>query len=184
MIYIIEPDNKISMSVSSEQRKAAGIADAEQFGCFQELAQLANAWPATRLKDIWNNLPGVKPVRRFADRATGANRVWQALKTRQPYVTVPIALPAAAPAATNVFPFPVLDSGEILTHRIVKVIWGRKIEIAFTIRDITAYPERPTAPIIEITRLGYGQKAGKTPLASMNKRERPTKWDANRLQGR
>ena len=163
MIYIIEPDNKISMSVSSEQSKTATIGHVEQFGCFQELAYLASAWPATRLKDIWNNLPGVKPVRRFADRATGANRLWQALKTRQSYVTVPIALPAAS-AATNVFPFPVLDSGEILTHRIVKVIWGRKIEIAYTIRDITAYPERPVAPIIEITRLGYGQKAGKTPL--------------------
>jgi Protein of unknown function (DUF3489) len=100
MICTIEADNHISMFDSAPEAKAALSGDYEQFRSAKELAKLANNWPATRLTEIWNSLPGVKPVKKFKDRVTGAHRVWQALKSQQPEV-VPDVAPPAAPAANQ-----------------------------------------------------------------------------------
>jgi hypothetical protein len=98
MIYTIEADNNITMFTSAKEAKAAIGGDYQQFRSAKELAKLASNWPANRLADIWNSLPGVKPVKKFKDRATGANRVWQALKSQQPEVKPDVA-PQAAPVA-------------------------------------------------------------------------------------
>lgn len=39
----------------------------------------AGRFPTTRLVRIWNNLPGVNPVRRFTDRKVAVQRVWAQL---------------------------------------------------------------------------------------------------------
>lgn len=87
MIYTIEADNHITMFASAKEAKAAQSGDFEQFGSAKELAKLASHWPAHRLAEVWNSLPGVKPVKKFKDRATGANRVWQTLHKPQLDVT-------------------------------------------------------------------------------------------------
>jgi hypothetical protein len=98
MIYTIEADNNITTFTSAKEAKAATSGEHEQFGSAKELAKLASSWPANRLAEVWNSLPGVKPVKKFKDRVTGANRVWQALKSQQPEV-VPDVAPQAAPVA-------------------------------------------------------------------------------------
>ncbi len=100
MIYTIEADNHIGTFASAKQAKAGISSEGEQFRSAKELARLASSWPTNRLTEIWNSLPGVKPVKKFKDRATGANRVWQALQSQQPEVTPDVA-PQAAPAATK-----------------------------------------------------------------------------------
>lgn len=40
----------------------------------------ARRFPAPRLIAIWNALPGVSPVKRFADRPSGLKRLWGALE--------------------------------------------------------------------------------------------------------
>ena len=52
---------------------------AVEFESEQELARLAQDWPAGRLVALWNGLAGVKPVRRFTDRTTAVRRIWRAL---------------------------------------------------------------------------------------------------------
>jgi len=46
------------------------------------LAKLAADWPAARLMDIWNSLPGSTTVKKFADRKTAVNRIWKAIQPR------------------------------------------------------------------------------------------------------
>jgi hypothetical protein len=45
------------------------------------LAKLAADWPASRLVDIWNSLPGETPVKKFKDRATAVSRIWRAIQS-------------------------------------------------------------------------------------------------------
>src|SRR6202165_5053185 len=100
MICAIEADNHITTCDSAPEPKAAMSGDSQQFRSAKELAKLASAWSATRLAEVWNSLPGVKPVKKFNDRVTGANRVWATLKSQQPAV-VPDVAPQAAPVATK-----------------------------------------------------------------------------------
>ena len=46
----------------------------------QELEWLAAHWPMRRLVDVWNQLPGVRPVARFENRSVAVRRIWQALQ--------------------------------------------------------------------------------------------------------
>src|SRR5260370_8463762 len=54
----------------------------DHFSSLDELGHLAKLWPAPRLVRLWNSLPGVTPVKRFTDRKTALNRIWQALQNR------------------------------------------------------------------------------------------------------
>jgi hypothetical protein len=50
------------------------------FASEPELHELASRWPMKRLIEVWNRLPGVKPVTRFTDRNTAIRRLWRALQ--------------------------------------------------------------------------------------------------------
>lgn len=56
MIFTIDSENNIT-AVGTD---AAIPENAQQFGGQKELGKLAADWPAERLVDIWNSLPGVK----------------------------------------------------------------------------------------------------------------------------
>ena len=43
----------------------------------EQLAHLVGNWPGARLVEVWNGLPGVRPVRRFTNRKMAAERIWQ-----------------------------------------------------------------------------------------------------------
>ena len=58
----------------------------EQFRSTAELAILAAEWPAKRLVEVWNSLPGVQPVKRFTDRNTAVARIWKAIQNLEPTV--------------------------------------------------------------------------------------------------
>ena len=100
MIYTIESDNNITTFASAEEAKAAMRGDYEQFGSARALAKLASGWPATRLVAVWNSLPGVQAVKKFKDRPTGADRIWQALQGQRPHA-LPDGVLLAPPAATK-----------------------------------------------------------------------------------
>jgi uncharacterized protein DUF3489 len=50
------------------------------------LGQLAEGWPVERLVEIWNTLPGARPVKKFTNRNTAVGRVWKALQSLKPAV--------------------------------------------------------------------------------------------------
>jgi hypothetical protein len=87
-MFFIDGNNNIKWRDS----KGARLPEGAGFATVKALATLAAQWPATRLVEIWNRLPGVKRVRRFRDRKTGVERIWKTIrnlrKAQQPVHTV------------------------------------------------------------------------------------------------
>ena len=81
--FKIDAENNITALTSSEQI-AEGAGETETFRSRKELAALAEKWPATRLVEIWNGLPGVQPVERFTSRQVAVARVWKAIQSLEP----------------------------------------------------------------------------------------------------
>jgi len=65
-IFTIDSENHIAAHGS--QSEITGKA-CEQFTSEKELVHLVADWPGSRLVDIWNRIPGLTPVKRFANRA-------------------------------------------------------------------------------------------------------------------
>src|SRR4051794_9678132 len=65
--YTIEKDTN-HIAVHASVKEAQAVAGAERFSSETTLTKVAAAWPTSRLISIWNTLPGLAPVRRFASR--------------------------------------------------------------------------------------------------------------------
>ena len=91
-VFTIDADNNITGHASAEE--ATSKPETEPFNSAKQLGKLAEKWPATRLVEIWNSLPGQKPVKKFTNRQTAVTRIWTAIQSLTPDAT-----PEAAPAA-------------------------------------------------------------------------------------
>ena len=79
-IFTIENEtNNITIHATIEDAETP--ANAERFRTEAQLAKLAADWPAVRLVEIWNSLPGETPVKKFKDRATAVSRIWKAIQS-------------------------------------------------------------------------------------------------------
>jgi len=78
MTFVI--DNENSITAFSSQQEAEG-AQGESFTSQQQLTDLAANWPATRLIEIWNGIPGLTPVKKFTDRKSAITRIWKAIQS-------------------------------------------------------------------------------------------------------
>jgi hypothetical protein len=67
--FVIDAENSITALGSPEQAQGGDVFHTEQ-----ELAQLAATWPAARLVEVWNGIPGLMPVKKFRDRSTAISR--------------------------------------------------------------------------------------------------------------
>ena len=84
------------------QQDAAGVVNAESFSSTEELAELAANWPAPRLIEIWNSIPGNTPVKKFTDRKTAATRIWKAIQSLGESIPGQMAAePEAAPTEAS-----------------------------------------------------------------------------------
>ena len=70
-----------NITAHATKREAAAVSNAESFASDVELAGLAANWPAPRLIEIWNSIPGNTPVKKFTDRKTAATRIWKAIQS-------------------------------------------------------------------------------------------------------
>jgi hypothetical protein len=77
--FTIENDSN-NITVHGSAKEAEAVPNSERFGSEAALAKLAADWPAARLVEIWNSLPGETPVRRFKDRVTAVSRIWKAVQ--------------------------------------------------------------------------------------------------------
>jgi hypothetical protein len=69
-----------NITVHGSAKDAEAVPNTERFSSEAALLKLAGSWPATRLVEIWNSLPGETPVKRFKDRATAVSRIWKAIQ--------------------------------------------------------------------------------------------------------
>jgi Protein of unknown function (DUF3489) len=80
--YTIDRGNNVTAFATVEEAKVN--LEAERFSSIDQLSAVANHWPASRLVEIWNTLPGVTPVKKFTSRNTAARRIWSAIQSLDP----------------------------------------------------------------------------------------------------
>jgi hypothetical protein len=95
-MFTIETETN-NITVHATAKQAEAVPAAQRFSTEAGLAKLAADWPATRLAEIWNSLPGAKPVHKFTDRKKAVARVWKAIQSLGP--SAPVAAPS--PKATR-----------------------------------------------------------------------------------
>ena len=74
-IFAISTHNYITVLDSVKDTK--NNPETEHFSSLKDLTRLAAQWPTSRLIEIWNNLPGTTPVKKFTDRKTAVIRIWK-----------------------------------------------------------------------------------------------------------
>jgi hypothetical protein len=99
--FTIDAENNIAAFAAVEV--AAGLPEGSTaFASEKELQRLAASWPAERLVEIWNGIPGVKATTRFTNRKAGVTRVWKAIQGLAAAVeTKPAPTPEAKPKKTS-----------------------------------------------------------------------------------
>src|SRR6266436_8205914 len=74
--YTIDTENSITAHASKQE-----AGEGESFSTQQELASLVAEWPADRLIEVWNGIPGLTPVKKFTDRKSAVARIWKAIQS-------------------------------------------------------------------------------------------------------
>ena len=96
-----------NITVHGSAKEAEAVPDSERFGTEAALAKLAANWPAGRLVEIFNSLPGVTEIKKFKDRATAVSRIWKAIQTLgqdEPVVGAPETVEVTPHEATPIEP--------------------------------------------------------------------------------
>jgi hypothetical protein len=75
--FTIDAENNITVHASRKTAKENGLPSFASDEQFADLISPDNK----RLVEIWNSLPGVKPVTKFANRKVAAERIWKAIQT-------------------------------------------------------------------------------------------------------
>ena len=73
--YTIDTENSITAHASKQE-----AGEGESFTTQEELASLAGAWPATRLVEVWNGIPGLAPAKKLKDRKAAVGKIWAAIQ--------------------------------------------------------------------------------------------------------
>jgi len=98
--FTIDYDNDITASPTPDHAEAAVGAGSQPFTSQKQLAQLAAAWQAERLVEIWNSLPGMEPVQGFQSTKVAAGRIWGRIQNlgENPEPKAPTKATSAKPA--------------------------------------------------------------------------------------
>ena len=94
--FLIDAENSIT-ALGNQQADFEG----EIFASQKELADLAAKWPANRLIEVWNGIPGLTPVKKFTDRKSAVSRIWKAIQSLDGGATEATKTAAAAPERSS-----------------------------------------------------------------------------------
>src|SRR5258708_19756848 len=97
--FTIDAENNITAFATQAEAAAASTTPFDTFSSQKQLAELAGSWPAERLVEIWNSIPGVTAVTRLKNPNTGLTPLWKPIQAL-PHPP-PQPNPATKPTATN-----------------------------------------------------------------------------------
>ena len=104
--FTIASDNNITVFASKKEAAAASATPFDPFTSQSELAELAADWPANRLVEIWNGIPGLTAVTKFTNRKVATERIWKAIQNLG--AAAKPATEAAEPVVADDKPEPVI----------------------------------------------------------------------------
>jgi hypothetical protein len=156
-----------NITVHGSVKDAEAVPNSERFGNEAALAKLAANWPAARLVEIWNSLPGETPVKKFKDRATAVSRIWKAIQSlgqvasaaEEPAPAPEMALVAELPETASV-PEQPIETAE------PEAVIPETTEPAV---DTTVAPQSPDVAPLESAVKKKATRAKKTPVAATTK---------------
>ncbi len=157
--------NNITLHATIQDAEA--VPNAELFRNEAALAKLAANWPASRLVEIWNSLPGETPVKKFKDRATAVSRIWKAIQSLgqdAPVAEEPAPVPETAPVAELPETAPVPDQEASKTVQ-------PDVVIPESPEPAPATPVAPQTPDVapeQAPAKNKATRAKKTPVAATN----------------
>jgi Protein of unknown function (DUF3489) len=82
LTFTIDHNNHITALTSTPQAQLN--AEVARFSDIRDLGRAAKRWPGPRLVEIWNALPGQKPVKKFTNRKVAVSRIWAAAQSLAP----------------------------------------------------------------------------------------------------
>src|SRR4051812_17282796 len=106
--YTIDNENNISVFASKKEAAAGSTTPFDPFTSQEELTELAAAWPASRLVEIWNSIPGVTPITKFTNRKVATDRIWKAIQKLGVVPNADVAEPAIAVPSAETQPEPAI----------------------------------------------------------------------------
>ena len=78
-IFTIDANDDITIHATAEEAQA--VPNAQRITSAKKLAALTADWPAARLVELWNSIPGNTRIRKFTDRNSAVTRIWKAIQT-------------------------------------------------------------------------------------------------------
>ena len=173
--FTIDADNNITAYAAPEQAQDALALGAQIFTSQKDLAKLAADWPTSRLVETWNGFAGMpgfddlKPVKKFTDRATAVNRIWQSIQKLAP----------AEPQGAQDAP----EAGDATTEaspkkNAPKTKTGANVAKARRAKKATTAEPRPgtkKAKVLDLIRRDKG--------ATNEEIQRATDWQAHSIRG-
>ncbi len=124
LTFTIDRNNHIKALVPNEQAPVNPAS--AHFHDAKDLDRLAKRWPGPRLVEIWNAMPGQKPVTKFTDRKVAVSRIWAAAQSLAPEPSqrglrlVPRKARLRKPAGEARKPVPARRSGK--TGRVLELL--------------------------------------------------------------
>jgi len=106
--FTIDSENNITGYGPGE---ATPARNSERFTTEGELAELAAQWPAGRLVEVWNSIPGLTPVKKFTSRKTAIARIWRAAQSLVSGPNTPDVRKNPAKASKRATPKPKAHTG-------------------------------------------------------------------------
>ena len=82
--FTIDPESDITAFASFEEANATDHAG-QIFTSPEEFQTITASWPYARLVEIYNSLPGIVTIKKFATRRIAAVRIWEADGSRTRY---------------------------------------------------------------------------------------------------
>lgn len=149
-----------NITVYGSAKEADAVPNSERFSTEAALAKLAANWPAARLVEIWNSLPGETPVKKFKDRATAVSRIWKAIQS----------LGQTAPATAD-GPTPVPDAGPVAEQQAEETAQPEAVIPESTEPTVatTVAPQSPDVAPSEPAANKKASRAKKAPVAATAK---------------
>jgi len=155
-----------NITVYGSAKEADAVPNSERFASEAALLKLAADWPAARLVEIWNSLPGVTEVKKFKDRATAVSRIWKALQTLG-QTAAETAEPQPEVSDTSTAPESVAEPEPIVTTEPETPFDTPPTAIEPAPQTPAVAPETPSAK----TKAPRAKKAPKTPTEPGTPRE-------------
>jgi Protein of unknown function (DUF3489) len=144
--FTIENDNN-NITIHGSAKEAEAVLDSERFSNEAALAKLAANWPAARLVEIWNSLPGETEIKKFKDRATAVNRIWKAVQTLDRAEPVAAGEPTQRPDAVTEIAEPEMAPIADPPEEVVETVQPEAAisETTEAVPDTHAAPQTPDA---------------------------------------